>query len=77
MTKAELVEQLKLQQEKIDRQAQRVKRQNEKAKDNWDTVSCRLPKGTKERIKALGLTTNGLINELVLRELDILEKNKL
>lgn len=53
---------------------QRAKRQNEKAKENWDTVSCRLPKGTKGRIVKLGLTTNGLINAAVLAYLDDLER---
>nr|DAR00293.1 MAG TPA: hypothetical protein [Caudoviricetes sp.] len=52
----------------------RIKKQNEKAKENWDTVSCRLPKGTKERIKALGLTINGVINESVLAYLDCMEE---
>lgn len=65
--------QLKEQQEIIDKQKERIKTQNEKAKENWDTVSCRLPKGTKDRIKALGLTVNGLINDVVLRELDTME----
>lgn len=73
MTKAEMEKQLKEQQEIIDKQKKRIKDQNEKAKENWDTVSCRLPKGTKDRIKALGLTVNGLINDVVLRELDIME----
>ena len=52
----------------------RIKKQNEKAKENWDTVSCRLPKGTKERIKDLGLTINGVINESVLAYLDCMEE---
>lgn len=73
MTKAEMEKQLKEQQEIIDKQKERVKTQNEKAKENWDTVSCRLPKGTKDRIKALGLTVNGLINDVVLRELETME----
>lgn len=73
MTKAEMEKQLKEQQEIIDKQKERVKTQNEKAKENWDTVSCRLPKGTKDRIKALGLTVNGLINDVVLRELEMME----
>ena len=56
MTKAEMEKQLKEQQEIIDKHKKRIKEQNEKAKENWDTVSCRLPSGTKDRIKALGLT---------------------
>ena len=60
-------------QEKVDKQTERVKRQNESAKERWDTVSCRLPKGTKDRIKKLGLSINGYINALVLDDLERLE----
>lgn len=52
---------------------ERARRQNEKAKENWDIISCRLPKGTKERIADLGLTANGVINTAVLAYLDALE----
>ena len=38
------------------------KRQNEYIKGKYDRVSATLPKGTTERIKALGLSVNGLIN---------------
>jgi len=65
--------QLEEQQKIIDRQRKRVKNQNEKAKENWDTVSCRLPKGTRKRITDKGLTVNGFINALVLKELNRLE----
>ncbi len=74
MTKAELEKQLDEQKRIIEKQKKRVKSQNEKAKENWDTVSCRLPKGTKERIIAQGLTVNGFINTLVLSRLEELEK---
>ena len=63
--------------EQAQRQKERVKRQNEAAKDNWDCVSLKLPKGTKDRIKAQGKTVNGYINELVLAELERLERDKL
>ena len=53
---------------------ERARRQNEKAKENWDIISCRLPKGTKERIQAHGLTVNGTINAAVLAYLDGLER---
>ena len=62
--------------EMLEKYKKRVKAQNEAAKENWDMVSCRLPKGTKDRIKALGLTVNGLINDLVLAELERLENVK-
>ena len=74
MTKAELKKQLEEQKKIIDKQRKRVKNQNEKAKEKWDTVSCRLPKGTKTRITEKGLSVNGFINSLVLQELDRLEK---
>lgn len=48
----------------------RVKRQNESAKERWETISCRLPKGTKARIDAAGETVNGLINRLIADYLD-------
>ena len=56
--------------------AKQYKRQNEYIKGNYDRISATLPKGTTERIKALGLTVNGLINDLVLAELERLENNK-
>lgn len=56
--------------EQAKRQKERIKRQNEAAKNNWDCVSLKLPKGTKDKIKAKGETVNGLINRLVLEYLD-------
>ena len=52
------------------------KRQNEYIKGKYDRVSATLPKGTTERIKALGLSINGFINDLVLAELERLERDK-
>ena len=60
----------------IENYKSRVKRQNEKAKENYDRISVMLPKGTKDRIQAQGLTINGFVNQLVLEKLDQLEKNK-
>ena len=57
----------------IENYKSRVKRQNEKAKENYDRISVMLPKGTKDRIQAQGLTINGFVNELVLAELERLE----
>lgn len=73
MKKAELEEKLREQQEIIDKQKARIKTQNEKAKENWDTVSCRLPKGTRKRITDKGMTVNGFINTVVLEKLEELE----
>lgn len=67
----------KTDEEMLEKYKARVKAQNEAAKKNWDTVSCRLPKGTKDRIKALGLTVNGVINNGVLMYLDSYEKEHL
>ena len=52
----------------------RYKKQNDKIKDNYDRVSVTLPKGTKDRIKKLGLSINGYINALVLADLERLER---
>ena len=60
----------------IENYKSRVKRQNEKAKKNYDRISVMLPKGTKDRIQAQGLTINGFVNQLVLEKLDELENNK-
>lgn len=60
----------------IENYKSRVKRQNEKAKENYDRISVMLPKGTKDRIQAQGLTINGFVNQLVLEKLDELETNK-
>ena len=62
--------------EMLEKYKKRVKAQNEAAKENWDTVSCRLPKGTKDRIKALGLTVNGVINDCVLKFLNTAENEQ-
>ena len=51
----------------------KVRKQNEAIANKYDRVSATLPKGTTERIKALGLSVNGLINKLVLAELERLE----
>lgn len=59
----------------IEKYKSRVKRQNEKAKENYDRISVMLPKGTKDRIQAQGLTINGFVNQLVLDKLDELESN--
>ena len=59
----------------IENYKSRVKRQNEKAKENYDRISVMLPKGTKDRIQAQGRTINGFVNQLVLEKLDELENN--
>ena len=48
----------------------------EAKKEKCDRISAILPKGTTERIKALGLSINGFINDSVLAELERLERDK-
>lgn len=60
----------------LENYKRRVKAQNERIKESYDRISVTLPKGTKERIQAQGLTINGFVNELVLTELERLEAPK-
>lgn len=64
---------LRTDREIAEKARERARRQNEAAKNNWDCVSCRLPKGTKERIQAQGFAVNGFINTVILAELKRLE----
>lgn len=57
----------------LENYKRRVKAQNKRIKESYDRISVTLPKGTKERIQAQGLTINGFVNELVLAELERLE----
>lgn len=59
--------------EMLEKYKQRIKRQNEKIKQDYDRASVTLPKGTKDRIQALGYTVNGFLNFAVLAELERLE----
>ena len=59
--------------EMLEKYKQRIKRQNEKIKQDYDRASVTLPKGTKARIQALGYTVNGFLNSIVLAELEKLE----
>lgn len=58
---------------KLKKLNERYNRQNKAIREKYDRVSATLPKGTKKRIDALGLSVNGLINKLVLAELERLE----
>ena len=57
----------------LENYKRRVKAQNERIKESYDRISVTLPKGTKERIQAQGLTINGFVNQLALAELERLE----
>lgn len=48
-----------------DMRKKKLSEQNKWINESYDRVSATLPKGTKERIKALGYTTNTFINEAV------------
>lgn len=61
--------------EALKRYRERVKRQNDKVKDNYDRISATLPKGTIDRIRAHGETVNSFINMAVLEALDVLEED--
>ena len=67
---------IKTDKEIAEKARERARKQNEAAKNNWDCITCRLPKGTKERIQAQGLTVTGFVNRLVLAELERLEAPK-
>ena len=62
--------------QKLENLNKRYKKQNEAIANKYDRVSATLPKGTTERIKAQGKTVNGYINELVLADLEKLERGK-
>lgn len=59
--------------QKLEKLNARYKKQNEAIKEKYDRVSVTLPKDTKERIQAQGMTINGFVNQLVLAELERLE----
>lgn len=61
---------------KLDNLNKRYKKQNEKIRESYYRVSAILPKSAEGRIKALGLSVNKMINELVLAELDRLEAER-
>ena len=61
---------------KLDNLNKRYEKQNKAIAEKYDRVSATLPKGTTERIKALGFSINGFINDSVLSELERLENNK-
>ena len=62
--------------EQAEHYREQVRRQNEASKKNWDTVSCRLPKGVKNRVRECGESVNGLINSLVLQWLEDHERKE-
>lgn len=67
---------IKSDKEIAEKARERARKQNVAARENWDCISCRLPKGTKDRIISKGYSVNGLINKLVLDELERLEKEE-
>lgn len=55
---------------------ERIRRQNKAIQDNYDRVSAAVPKGTVDRIKALGMTINGAINDSLIAYLECLEESQ-
>ena len=64
----------KTDQEIIEKYRARIKRQNETIKESYDRISATLPKGTIDRIKALGFTVNFVVNQSVLAFLECEEE---
>lgn len=62
--------------QKLDNLNKRYKKQNEAIANKYDRISATLPKGTAERIKAHGLTVNGVINDCILNFLDSIENEQ-
>ena len=58
----------------IENYKKRIQKQNDRIRETYDRISVTLPKGTKNRIQAQGLTINGFVNQLVLEKLDELER---
>lgn len=59
----------------LSKYKERVRKQNEKTKEKYDKVTALLPKGTIERIKSLGLSINGAINESLIAYLECFEED--
>ena len=58
-----------------ERLQKQYKRQNQYIKEKYDRISATLPNGTIDRIKALGLSVNSVVNRSVLDFLTEEEKN--
>lgn len=54
----------------------RIKRQNDAVKNNYDKISCTIPKGTKDKIRSYGYSVNAFVNEAIRRYLAYLEPAK-
>ena len=54
----------------------RIKRQNDAVRNNYDKISCTIPKGTKDKIRSHGYSVNTFVNEAIRRYLAYLEPAK-
>ena len=54
----------------------RIKRQNDAVKNNYDKISCTIPKGTKDKIRSYGYSVNTFVNEAIRRYLAYLEPER-
>ena len=61
----------------LEREKKRYKMQNEWIAENRERQTVTLPKGTKDRLKAVGVSSfNGYINELIQEDLKRRESPK-
>ena len=51
----------------------RIKRQNDAVRNNYDKISCTIPKRTKDKIRSYGYSVNTFVNEAIRRYLTYLE----
>ena len=54
----------------------RIKRQNDAVRNNYDKISCTIPKGTKDKIRSYVYSVNTFVNEAIRRYLAYLEPAK-
>lgn len=72
MSKEELEQRVKELEKEREERKKAIRQYNENAKKNWDNFSCRVPKGTKEKITSKNFSVNGLVNKLLLSALSSL-----
>ena len=54
----------------------RIKRQKDAVRNNYDKISCTIPTGTKDKIRSQGYSVNTFVNEAIRRYLAYLEPAK-
>ena len=61
---------IKTDEEKLQTLKNRYKKQNDYIEQKFDRVSVTLPKGTKERIAAAGVSVNSFIKSAIIEKLE-------